>query len=115
MDYVTKFFDQIHCTYWFYSSENFYSRLDRTLNDSGVTASSSWLCALYSIFTIGSMQPGDQAPGNPETKTSLEYLAMARDMSAAAAEEADMDSVKAFGLLVSTVLKCHSIRPRYLT
>lgn len=105
MQYVSRFFDQIHCIYWFFSPEQFYPRLDQTLEDGGVSASASWLCILYSIFTIGSMREGDgdfPAPGNsPQSfKTAPDYLATAKELSAQAIEEADIDTVKAFGLLV---------------
>ncbi|PKS06130.1 hypothetical protein jhhlp_007447 [Lomentospora prolificans] len=112
MQYVARFFDQIHCIYWFYSSEQFYARLDQTLEDRGVSATSSWLCALYSIFTIGSMRPSDigASDGPENAKAAPEYLAMARELSAAAAEEADLDSVKAFGILgLATHAMCYSI------
>jgi hypothetical protein len=111
MNYAARFFDQVHCIYWFYSSEQFYTRLDHTLEVCGTTASSSWLCALYSIFAIGSMRPGDDCgatrrPRNApqDAKTSLDYLSMARDLSTAAADDADVDSIKAFGLLVGEQL-----------
>ncbi|SPO07712.1 uncharacterized protein DNG_10407 [Cephalotrichum gorgonifer] len=115
MAYVARFFDQLHCTYWFYPSEQFYPRLDQTLEDRGASASSSWLCALYSILTIGSMAPADNSfkpkgNGPQDTKTSADYLSMAKDEAAAATEEAGLDSVKAFGLMsLATHAMCYSI------
>lgn len=110
MDYVTRFFDQVHCTFWFYSAEQFYPSLDQTLEESGATASASWLCALYSIFAMGSMRsregPPESRPQDP--KTPLDYLGMARDLSAMAIEEADLDSVVAFGIMV-----CNTSTPSY--
>jgi aldehyde dehydrogenase (NAD+) len=103
MDYVARFFDQIHCIYWFYSSEQFYSRLDETYEMHGTTSSSSWLCALYSIFAMGSMRPRDSGAlreGLVESKSPLEYCSMARQLLATAADEAGVDSIKAFALLV---------------
>ena len=105
MDMATRFFEQIHCTYWFYSSGEFYRSLDKTIEDGGASASSSWLCALYCIFTMGSMRPENDGSvawddHTQKGKTSLEYLSMAKEMSAAAAEEADLDSVRALALLV---------------
>ena len=48
------------------------------------------------------MRPSDigASDGPENAKAAPEYLAMARELSAAAAEEADLDSVKAFGILV---------------
>lgn len=102
MAYVARFFDQIHCTFWFYSAEQFYPLLDQTLEESGATASASWLCALYAIFAIGSMRAEDAPPDGrlQDIKAPQDYLAMAREISATAIEEADLDSVVAFGLLV---------------
>lgn len=102
MAHVARFFDQIHCTFWFYSAEQFYPTLEQTLEESGATASSSWLCSLYSIFAMGSMRSEGDLLDNrhQDPKTSLDYLAMAREVSSAAIEEADLDSVVAFGLLV---------------
>jgi len=104
MRYVGRFFNQLHCMYWFYSSEQFYTTLDHTLEDGGATASSSWLCSLYSIFALGSMRPSDQEPSRSipqDIKQSADYLALAKNLAAAAADEANLESIKAFGLLVS--------------
>ncbi|KAK3367743.1 fungal-specific transcription factor domain-containing protein [Podospora didyma] len=113
MAYAARFFDQVHCLYWFYSAEQFYTRLDQTLDDRGTTASASWLCALYSVFAMGSARPRDAVdhPGAAvDAKTSLEYLSMARELSTGAADEADVDSIKAFGLLsLATHATCYSV------
>ncbi|KAK3323139.1 fungal-specific transcription factor domain-containing protein [Cercophora scortea] len=110
MTYAARFFDQIHCIYWFYSSEQFYTRLDHTLEDGGTTASASWLCALYAILAMGSTRPASTREAWVDAKTSLEYLAMARDLSIAATDEADIDSIKAFGLLsLATHATCYSV------
>lgn len=118
MEYVARFFDHIHCIYWFYSPEHFYTRLDHTFDTSGTVASSSWLCALYSIFAMGSMRSADEVvvgAGNTvrDSKTSIDYLSMARDMSPAAADEADVDSIKAFGLLVGCLIHRGLQSPNY--
>ncbi|KAK0646755.1 fungal-specific transcription factor domain-containing protein [Cercophora newfieldiana] len=108
MAYASRFFDQIHCMYWFFSSEQFYTRLDQALEDRGTTASASWLCALYSVFAMGSIRPGGGDP--QDSKTSLDYLSMARELSTGAADEADIDSIKAFGLLgLATHATCFSV------
>ncbi|EXJ72932.1 uncharacterized protein A1O5_04081 [Cladophialophora psammophila CBS 110553] len=105
MHYVTRFFEHIHCLYWFYSPEQFYPLLEATLNDGGTTATASWLCSLYSIFALGSMRSGKYAAGPgmvtppQDCKQTADYLAMAKDQSSAAADEADLETIKAFGLL----------------
>ncbi|KAK3900352.1 fungal-specific transcription factor domain-containing protein [Staphylotrichum tortipilum] len=85
MTYVARFFDQIHCIYWFYSAEQFHSRLHHTYDTSGTMASSSWLCALYSIFAMGSMSPVPQSGlggrarnAVQDSRTSMDYLTLAK-------------------------------------
>lgn len=98
--YISRFFDEIHCIYWVYSPEQFYTLLDRTLEDGGVAASSSWLCSLYSIFAICSTQPvGTDNYG--DHKSSADYLSMAKDLGLRVCDEADIGSVQALALLVS--------------
>ncbi|KAB5511523.1 fungal-specific transcription factor domain-containing protein [Coniochaeta sp. 2T2.1] len=110
MAYVARFFDQIHCIYWLYSTEQFYTRLDETYGNSGTTASSSWLCALYSIFAMGSMHPAGVNDGPHDSKTSLDYLTMARELLPTVANEAGVDSIKAYALLsLATHATCFSV------
>ncbi|KAK4041874.1 fungal-specific transcription factor domain-containing protein [Parachaetomium inaequale] len=115
MAYVARFFDQIHCIYWFYSAEQFHTRLHHTYDTSGTKASSSWLCSLYSIFAMGSMPSAHSDVGRArnavqDSKTSLDYLSMAKSLSPAATDEADVDSIKAFGLLsLATHAMCYSV------
>lgn len=101
----------MHCLY---SPEQFYTLLERTLEDRGTMASASWLCSLYSIFAMGSMRPNDmyQQPTTtlPEDrKSAADYLMLAKEFVPAAAEEADIESVRAFSLLVSISLGAYSI------
>ncbi|PGG97438.1 hypothetical protein AJ79_09199 [Helicocarpus griseus UAMH5409] len=111
MRYVGRFFEEVHCMYWFYSPEQFYSLLDQTLEDRGISSSSSWLCSLYSIFALGSMRPSGQVvEGGDLMKQATDYLSMAKDLSAGAADEADIESVKAFGLLsLALHAMCYSV------
>ncbi|KIX96374.1 uncharacterized protein Z520_07640 [Fonsecaea multimorphosa CBS 102226] len=102
--YVTRFFEHIHCLYWFYSTEQFFTRLESTLHDRGATATASWLCSLYSIFSLGSMRPGSHTARSStdvpqDCKNTADYLALAKEQSSAAADEADIETIKAFGLL----------------
>ncbi|OQU93775.1 Fungal specific transcription factor domain-containing protein [Cladophialophora immunda] len=96
--YVTKFFEQVHAIYWVYSPEQFYMLLDQTLESGGSEASASWLCSLYSIFAICSMQPTVQED-REDVKSSEDYLRMAREYGNRAADEADIGSVKALVLM----------------
>lgn len=105
MRYARHFLQEIHCLYWFYSLEQFHSLLDQTLEDRGIGMSASWLCSLYSIFAIGSMAPVNQATQagsatEVDVKQAADYLALAKELSTEASDEADIESVKAFGLLV---------------
>ncbi|EER29323.1 Fungal specific transcription factor, putative [Coccidioides posadasii C735 delta SOWgp] len=115
MRYVGYFFEEVHCLYWFYSPEQFYSLLDQTLEDRGTRASSSWLCSLYSIFAIGSMVPSNQIIHSGSAvehagKQAPDYLTLAKELSAGAADEADIESVKAFGLLsLAMHAMCYSV------
>ncbi|RFU27192.1 hypothetical protein B7463_g9148, partial [Scytalidium lignicola] len=115
MRYVERFFNQIHCLYWFYPPEQFYTALDHTLEDRGTTASYSWLCSLYSIFALGSMAPRDQMVDLNSTtpwdnKYATDYLAMAKDLSLRAGDEADIESVRAFALLsLANHAMCYSV------
>ncbi|KAJ5818013.1 hypothetical protein N7474_003604 [Penicillium riverlandense] len=115
MRYAEHFFQEIHCLYWFYSLEQFYSLLDQTLEDRGIGMSASWLCSLYSIFAIGSMTPVNQ-----ETQTgsgaegivrqAADYLALAKELSPEVSDEADVESVKASGLLsLAMHAMCYSV------
>jgi hypothetical protein len=108
MRYAGFFFQEVHCLYWFYSLEQFYGALEVTLEDHGAKASASWLCSLYSIFAIGSMAPDNQIAragkdAEEDDKRAADYLALAKSLVPEVSEEADTESVKAFGLLVCCV------------
>lgn len=68
--------------YSFYSSEQLYSQLDKTLQDGGASASAQWLCSLYSIFALGSLRSAEDARSTkglpPDDKDASQYLAMAK-------------------------------------
>lgn len=103
MRYVGRFLDEIHCLYWFYSSEEFYGLIDKTYEDGGASASASWMCSLYSIFALCSQRPSDVAGDfiqHDDVKTSLDYLSMAKNFVARTCDEADIESVRALSLLV---------------
>jgi DNA-binding XRE family transcriptional regulator len=102
MKYSARFFDEIHCTYWFYSPEQYYILLDKTIEDRGAGCSPSWLCCLYSIFAICSAQPCSLGQ-SLDAKSSTDYLSMARSLVPRVYDEADVESVKALAILVSAV------------
>lgn len=97
--------------YWLYPSEQFHSRLDDTYHDDGATSSKSWLCSLYSIFALGAaadsagedgLLNGNFSEGISDcsdTKTSLDYLAFAKQLVPQVYDEADIDSIRALAIL----------------
>ena len=87
---IQRYFDDVHCAYWLFSTEQFHERVHETYMTGGVLASASWLCCLYSIFVIGSA-------GH---KSSAEYLVMAKALVPQVNDEADVDSIRALALLV---------------
>ncbi|KAJ5817050.1 hypothetical protein N7447_009283 [Penicillium robsamsonii] len=115
MEYTARFFAQAHSMHCFYSLEQFYTMLDHTLENQGKTSSSSWLCSLYSIFAIGSIRPKG-TPTTPDKTlpeditTPAGYLALAKELVPRAAEDADIESVRAFALLsLAMHSNCYSL------
>lgn len=115
--YVKRFFSEVHCLHWFYSSEQFHNLLERTYQEHGVTASASWLCSLYSIFAMGSATPledediADFDPSESQDRrhstgliSSSQYLAMAKSLVQRVCDEADLESIRALALLVGPAL-----------
>lgn len=104
MRYATIFFEQVHCIYWVYSSEQFFSQLDRALGDKPAAASPSWLCSMYSVFAIASALPADDADVVDAESPSY-YLSIAKNLSVQACDVADVESLRAIVLLVC-LIKC---------
>ena len=104
--YISRFLEDVHCTHWFYSIENFLARVDGTYSTSGFAGSDSWLCSLYAIFAVGSSGCGetDDSSASPvgDSKTSKDYIALAKQLIPAVYDEADIDSIRALAILVST-------------
>ncbi|KAK2779788.1 hypothetical protein FQN52_002387 [Onygenales sp. PD_12] len=97
IQYISLFLQELQCVYWFFSHEQIYSALDRTLEDAGTTASPQWICSLYSIFAIcSSKQP---SPLIRDAKSSTEYITMAKSLIPQVCDEADDESVRALALL----------------
>ncbi|KAJ5210153.1 Transcription factor [Penicillium cf. griseofulvum] len=115
MEYTTRFFAQAHSMHCFYSVEQFYTMLDHTLENRGKTSSASWLCSLYAIFAIGSIRsngrPTTSDKALPEDiQTPAGYLALAKELIPRVAEDADIESVRAFALLsLAMHSNCYSL------
>ncbi|KXG52244.1 Transcription factor [Penicillium griseofulvum] len=114
MEYTTRFFAQAHSMHCFYSVEQFYTMLDHTLENRGKTSSASWLCSLYSIFAIGSIRPNAIATPDKALPEDIQspagYLALAKELVPRVAEDADIESVRAFALLsLAMHSNCYSL------
>ncbi|KAJ5781046.1 hypothetical protein N7457_006206 [Penicillium paradoxum] len=115
MEYTSRFFAQAHSMHCFYSPEQFYALLDHTLEHKGRNASPSWLCSLYSIFAIGSIRPTDalRSTGKGFLDDAMGpsgYLALAKELVPRAADDADIESVRAFALLsLAMHSNCYSL------
>ncbi|KKY13079.1 putative aldehyde dehydrogenase [Diplodia seriata] len=98
---VQRYFDEVHCLYWLFSTEQFHERVHETYMTGGLFAGASWLCCLYSIFAIGSAGEAEVAGGGKKKKkSSAEYLVLAKALVPQVIDEADVDSVRALSLLV---------------
>ncbi|ORY17943.1 aldehyde dehydrogenase [Clohesyomyces aquaticus] len=107
--YISRFLEEVHCTYWFYSIEGFLNRVDSTYSTSCLLASNSWMCSLYAIFAIGAAT-ADEQDGSPQDsasllslpsaeKTSTDYIALAKQLIPSVYDEADLDSIRALAIL----------------
>ena len=108
--YVSRFLEDVHSTYWFYSIESFLHRVENTYSESSAAASSSWMCSMYSIFAIGAADSNldpDQSSNYgeyaspPDEKTSTDYLTLAKQLIPAVYDEAELDSIRALAIMVS--------------
>jgi hypothetical protein len=99
--YVSQYFDEVHCLYWLYSSEQFHTRLEQTYSYPAPSAA-SWICSLYAIIAMGSLNSKD--PSNSiHNRSSGEWLALAKGLVSRVCDEADLDSVRALILLASSI------------
>lgn len=113
--YVTRFFEDVNSVYWFYAAEEFHTRLEETYEQPNNT-SSSWLCSLYAIFSLGSATGSNtrtdlfhdcvpvHAREHPDPKISQDYIDLAKQMVPHLHDEADIDSVRGLAILVSCEL-----------
>ncbi|KAF2129008.1 hypothetical protein P153DRAFT_29783 [Dothidotthia symphoricarpi CBS 119687] len=106
--YVSRFLEDVHCTYWLYPVESLLRRVDQTyLGTAPTSATSSWMCSLYAIFAIGASRHTDSNVYSPQSnlntsldlKTSAEYLNLAKELVPAVYDEADIDSIRALAIL----------------
>ena len=106
--YVSRFLEDVHCTYWLYPVEALLQRVDSTYSESAPSSSSSWMCSLYTIFSIGAANyvgtngnsPPPDWPAALDTKTSEDYLALAKQLIPTVYDEADIDSIRAMAIMV---------------
>ncbi|KAF1844823.1 aldehyde dehydrogenase-like protein [Cucurbitaria berberidis CBS 394.84] len=105
--YVSRFLEDVHCTYWLYAVESLLRRVDSTYSDAAPARSSSWMCSLYAIFAIGAANyvgtngesplPGSPAAMDP--KTSEDYITLAKQLIPTVYDEADIDSIRALAIM----------------
>jgi aldehyde dehydrogenase (NAD+) len=97
---VTKYFEDVHCLYWLYSSERFHSQLEETYHVSQEMLTASWRCSLCSILAIAKLGSTDPDDSN-ESVTAKDYLESAKSFVYGACDEGSLESVRSMVLLVS--------------
>lgn len=101
---AARFFEQVHCLYWIYSAESFYTRLESTYSGDSGQQTASWHCSLDSIVALcGSCEPSPH--GQVNGQRAHDSLEMAKSLVSRVCDEADLDSVRALIVLVSPLLK----------
>lgn len=106
--YVSRFLEDVHCTYWFYPVENLLRRVQDTYTESAPRSSSSWMCSLYAMFAIGAANytgttgnsPPPDWPAALDQKTSEDYITLAKQLIPIVYDEADVDSIRAMAIMV---------------
>lgn len=102
---IARFFRDVHSIYWFFSAERFYATLDRIYTGDGSAATSSMLCALYSILAITCESEASVDLIEGSSPSGAKYLALAKALVPVLYDEADVDSIRALCLLA---LACQS-------
>ena len=108
--YISRFLEDVHCTYWLYPVETLLRRIENTYSESAPRSSSSWMCCLYTMFAIGAANyigangnsPPPDWPAALDLKTSEDYLTLAKQLIPAVYDEADVDSIRAMATMVCT-------------
>jgi hypothetical protein len=112
--YLSRFLEDVHCTHWFYSVEQFLYRVECTYTGKSGRLSNSWMCSLYAILGLGAAnyeEPSGQSPlppGSPaasDVKSSEDYIALAKELLPAVYDEADIDSIRALAIMVSHTMR----------
>ncbi|KAF2024740.1 aldehyde dehydrogenase-like protein [Setomelanomma holmii] len=111
--YVSRFLEDVHCTYWLYPVESLLRRVDDTFLEGAPHSSSSWMCSLYCIFAIGAANysgtngnpPPPDWPASRDHKTSEDYIALAKQLIPTVYDEADIDSIRAMAIM-SILMEC---------
>jgi hypothetical protein len=106
--YISRFLEDVHCTYWLYPVESLLRRVDATYSESAPASSSSWICSLYTMFAIGAAHyvgtngnsPPPDWPAALDPKTSEDYITLAKQLIPTVYDEADIDSIRAMAVMV---------------
>ncbi|KAF1936775.1 aldehyde dehydrogenase-like protein [Clathrospora elynae] len=105
--YISRFLEDVHCTYWLYPVESLLRRVDDTYSETSPALSSSWICSLYIMFAIGAANymgtngnspPSDWAAAL-DPKTSEDYITLAKQLIPTVYDEADIDSIRAMAIM----------------
>ncbi|KAH7213155.1 hypothetical protein DER44DRAFT_692412, partial [Fusarium oxysporum] len=95
---AARFFEQVHCLYWIYSAESFYTRLETTHSGDVGQITASWLCSLHSIVALcASCEPSPNGLVNGQR--AHDSLEMAKSLVTRVCDEADLDSIRALIVL----------------
>lgn len=105
--YISRFLEDVHCTYWLYPVESLLQRVDDTYSESAPHGSSSWMCSLYAMFAIGAANyagtngnsPPPDWPAALDPKNSEDYIALAKQLIPSTYDEADIDSIRALAIM----------------
>lgn len=100
--YVQRAIQEIHYVQWLRSTESLYTQIELTYKE-GITTkqSAGWLCLLFSIFALGSLDLDDDRRPDCDEMASAAYLTMAKSLVPLVCDEADFESIQALSLLVS--------------
>lgn len=99
--HAIRYFSQVHCQHWLYSSEEFHARLQASYSNASKTPTSSWLCSLYCIFTLGLLSSPSADEAAAAWQSPDITLDIAKSLLPQVCDEADLDSIRALFLLVS--------------
>ncbi|RBR14409.1 hypothetical protein FVER53590_04341 [Fusarium verticillioides] len=95
---AARFFEQVHCLYWIYSAESFYTRLETTYSGDAGQLTASWLCSLHGIVALcASCEPSPNGLVNGQR--AHDSLEMAKSLVTRVCDEADLDSIRALIVL----------------